>query len=711
MRVNLRSGWLDLESGMFHGPEGPIPLTPIERKALHVLAERAPDPVTTRELLLQAWGVRATRTRAVAVAMTRLRKKLDHDHHPSIRTVRGVGYALLVDTPTEPADRRDDLRRDIDRHHRAGRPWIRLVGWPGIGRRTLARGWASTNPSACWIDGALPNALAVLDALDGTRVPHRCVLDHPESLPAADLQRVRNLCDRGDLQVVAIGGGHSHADATLALHPLPPDAALSLFHDERASIGTRDLDPERLTWLNRLGGHPAALLRAAQTIDLLREPDALWSTGEPHSLHQLFERHLHRLSDTAKGVLDHMAYFEGTVDIRWIQELTAHDASAITAALTELWNAGAVHRDASGVSVHRFVSTWVRWKNGENTHWLEWLASTHRDPALLVRLRPELQRVVHQSPWPLRRRLLVRLIEVLYHFGPADSILPTTNDCIPVGSSGDLMLALAYGTLFDVRGLDDCLRRLDHDALGTEERVIAASLSQVAALWRRDPDDAARHGAAVLEGLDHLTDPADRIDVQLHLLESLPRDGPELRRRCVSIADEAGERFPGRRVAAMFRSARSQAISRPVLDRLSHVLDRGRNSLGRQRWWAYRTQLACLALELEPDEAHLYDFLTAIREFQALSSTGAPKFACVAAVAFLDRPALAERCLVHAAEHPLRNLILALQNGDHEAVRRLEPRPVREVGCAFIDGDPIPAPHSWTGRALRALRARRTETD
>jgi DNA-binding winged helix-turn-helix (wHTH) protein len=79
-----------------------LPLTPNERDLLAYLAARRGRVVPVAELERRVWRLHpGVRTRAVSVTVRRLRRKIEADAAAPrfLRTVRGVGFALLADPP------------------------------------------------------------------------------------------------------------------------------------------------------------------------------------------------------------------------------------------------------------------------------------------------------------------------------------------------------------------------------------------------------------------------------------------------------------------------------------------------------------------------------------------------------------------------------------------------------------------------------------
>lgn len=127
-RLYRFAGWqLDPARRRLLGPDGPeVPLTGGEYDLLAALVERA-NQVLTRDMLLDLLRGRQAGPfdRAIDVAISRLRRKLERDgHEPQlIKTVRGGGYVLACDVlrderapgqavPNQPALSQDGVGQD-----------------------------------------------------------------------------------------------------------------------------------------------------------------------------------------------------------------------------------------------------------------------------------------------------------------------------------------------------------------------------------------------------------------------------------------------------------------------------------------------------------------------------------------------------------------------------------------------------------------------
>jgi two-component system OmpR family response regulator len=75
-----------------------VDLSPTEFRLLHVLLESKGRVLSKSYLLEEVWGINfETETTVVDTYISYLRKKLHHDGFEAIRTVRGVGFQLLLE--------------------------------------------------------------------------------------------------------------------------------------------------------------------------------------------------------------------------------------------------------------------------------------------------------------------------------------------------------------------------------------------------------------------------------------------------------------------------------------------------------------------------------------------------------------------------------------------------------------------------------------
>ena len=150
MRISLPHAVLDLDAHLLT-PD--TPLTKIEVALLQYLAERPGQVVTRAALLEDVWGYkRTTRTRAVANAVARLRRKieLDAQNPRHLLTVHGVGYRLegwqradapVVDAPPRACfpERVAELDWLTSRLADASGALMLISGPGGIGKSHLVR--------------------------------------------------------------------------------------------------------------------------------------------------------------------------------------------------------------------------------------------------------------------------------------------------------------------------------------------------------------------------------------------------------------------------------------------------------------------------------------------------------------------------------------------------------------------------------------------
>ncbi|MFE6308621.1 response regulator transcription factor [Nocardiopsis sp. NPDC057823] len=92
----LRYGDLELDEDAHEVRRGgvPIDLSPTEFALLRYLLANAGRVLTKTQILDRVWGGQSDDVRVVETYISYLRRKIDRDRPPLIRTVRGVGYGL-----------------------------------------------------------------------------------------------------------------------------------------------------------------------------------------------------------------------------------------------------------------------------------------------------------------------------------------------------------------------------------------------------------------------------------------------------------------------------------------------------------------------------------------------------------------------------------------------------------------------------------------
>jgi two-component system OmpR family response regulator len=86
---------LDEDTREVRRGDRPIALTPTEFELLRYLMRRSPAVLTKAQILDHVWEYDfGGRFNVVELAVSHLRRKVDHGEEPLIHTVRGVGYVL-----------------------------------------------------------------------------------------------------------------------------------------------------------------------------------------------------------------------------------------------------------------------------------------------------------------------------------------------------------------------------------------------------------------------------------------------------------------------------------------------------------------------------------------------------------------------------------------------------------------------------------------
>lgn len=144
--VHLAGGRVDLLRAVFRAHGGDeVELTGLEVRFLGYLAARPGRVVDRDELQAQVWDHRRpVPTRAVDVAVARLRRKVEVGGARCLLTVRGGGYRLVTEREPAPLPApglvgRDALLGAIDAALAPPGAAVVLVGPPGVGKSALCR--------------------------------------------------------------------------------------------------------------------------------------------------------------------------------------------------------------------------------------------------------------------------------------------------------------------------------------------------------------------------------------------------------------------------------------------------------------------------------------------------------------------------------------------------------------------------------------------
>ncbi|MCB9685561.1 MAG: winged helix-turn-helix domain-containing protein [Alphaproteobacteria bacterium] len=332
--VQLAAGKADLDRSLLRRADGEvIELSALETRLLGYLAARTGRIVEREELQTQVWDHRkAVPTRAVDMAVSRLRKKIETDPRTPacLLTVRNGGYRLLAGAaPVAAAPPAPSLvGRDASLATLASAlipgAVVALVGPPGVGKSSLARAWGATVRAvevdltgASDPEGAIGRLAAAVGAKPGEDGDLGHVLGRAEAwvidglddwpVPAARLTHPNARILLVSTRAPAPG------TRVIALAPLEPDDAISLLLRRVTEAGgmasADELGPlvdelDRLPLALELAAPAVVALGAEATRLALRSDDLLGLDG---SLRAAWER-LGEEGRTAWGAL---ATFEG----------------------------------------------------------------------------------------------------------------------------------------------------------------------------------------------------------------------------------------------------------------------------------------------------------------------------------------------------------------------------------------------------------------
>jgi len=288
--VRLGSSIWDTDSSDLRRDGSWVALSPLERRLVGYLAERAGQTVGSEELLQNVWEYKpGVRTRAVANTVARLRTKLGDDAG-SIVTVFGRGYRLETSGDRDLVGR-DALLEQVSQVLERTR-WVTLYGLGGVGKTRVTRAVSQQQGRrTLWVpcDGmrtesdlwsALADMLNMSASVEPERIrralgalgPLCLVLDAVEGLgETGAIVGEALIADCPELHLIVTTRVHHGEGDAIRVGPLDSESAAALFvrRVETVRKGAFDPDPQHLnTVLDLVDRLPLGIELAAARLRL-----------------------------------------------------------------------------------------------------------------------------------------------------------------------------------------------------------------------------------------------------------------------------------------------------------------------------------------------------------------------------------------------------------------------------------------------------------
>lgn len=347
--LQLIDGQIDLRQRRVLRGDQAVRLTTREAELLRYLSRFPGQPVSREELLRAVWGHKAdTQTRALSLAVHRLRAKLEQDsaNPRHLLTVRNVGYSFQPVAPvasTEASAEGDALfGRGPALQALTGRTdrVLTITGPPGCGKSWLARAYAQQQGSSTRhfaLDGAtdllgrvavglglsIQSARSTQQAIERIAFTLRsqdvsvCVLDDADAV--LDDPLLAELIAQTPARFVLTARRAAGLGAAFELSPLSTAAAIALF---RARAQGAHLDPQaleqlveqldRLPLAIELAAARSVLLSPTQMLDRLDDLQRLLRRRRGDGLRESIAWSWSALSEPLRRFLARLAAFQGS---------------------------------------------------------------------------------------------------------------------------------------------------------------------------------------------------------------------------------------------------------------------------------------------------------------------------------------------------------------------------------------------------------------
>jgi DNA-binding winged helix-turn-helix (wHTH) protein len=737
----IPGGHLDLIRGQVVRDGVTTSLSSIEVAVLSVLAEHSPEPVDEAELLRRAWGYRTTKTRTVSMGVSRLRAKIEADPKSPqvVRTVRGVGYRLVLHDAVESRPElpepttllgRTEALDQIAAHLRRGRRAVELVGPGGVGTTTLARA-AVPGATLVPLQGCATAKTVLrrwcealsLEGTDGEAALRRAlpdagplVLDAASELSDEAAALVQRLLPDAEGPTLITARRPLGLGAAVVVPPLADDDALAVLQQARADAGLPAVSDEQARpVLREAAGFPLGLVLAAPLVELASAGQLGLATHPDGDLARVLRETLSHVDPDARRLLALASAFAVAPELPTLASAADQPLPAVLRPLHALRERGLVRLGDGRVDVPSAVATVARTDEAVRQH-AAWAAALPPDSQSLRPHRHELQIALAVRD-ELLAPVLLRHLVVVHTYGPDEQLGAEVTALLPkVSDPGrrQVLLGMLLAAERDHAGAHDAQVRALGELSDDDHAFVgwAWQFRSVAATWIRRFDDALDCIEPMLAVREHVGS-TQWASLTINAASLVALDHPERAAALFREVDAHPDTPPSLAITASFYRLGLEPPSSATVRFVQRQLDAVAPEVwGARRWATHHLRLGRGWLRVGEVERGLALLQQHTPAGLQLAESLTASILDMAALSMAHQPDAARRILDLSppGERPIRRAAEWLASGARPPVPQL-PEGLQQAVSAWVDGREVPLidPYRAAGRALAQSAEQRAQ--